>query len=126
MYMLVPRSKTRVVINNLRISYHHSKMDAQRSMKIGKPNYWIVLAIKNPEIAKNLKLVQLHLEETFKNVRSELSQAFTDLGLFYLEYLNFHVARVLVSIRLNRRHSLDRVLSTSFWRTIVDSYLISF
>jgi hypothetical protein len=55
-------------------------MDEQRSKKIGKPNYWVVLTIDSPEIVRNLALVHAHLEEKYRHCRAELRAALTSLS----------------------------------------------
>lgn len=56
-----------------------TSMDLQRSRKKGRANYYVVAQISSPEIRKELRDIQLHLESTYPTVRAELRKGFSNL-----------------------------------------------
>ncbi len=55
-------------------------MDQQRSTKLGRANFWVVIPINNIEIRKNLQQTYDYLTQKNKTVKSELNKALIDLS----------------------------------------------
>jgi uncharacterized FlaG/YvyC family protein len=113
------------------------RMDVQRSTKIGRPNYWVVIPITNKEIKSNLKEAQDHLKERNKTFKTELNHSLVDLDsndlhitLFGIHANEERLQQVKESLQKFRKNASDDIsFNVEFkglgaWRTVSDNIIL--
>ena len=112
-------------------------MDVQRSTRIGRPNYWVVIPIVNKEIKSNLREVQDYLIERNKTFKSELNASLVDLDsndlhitLFGIHANEELLAKVKESFYKYRKNATDDISFSielkglGAWKTLNENIIL--